>query len=88
MKDWQQPPARKRSLARWQRARKCTGTVRTSRPSAARPARSGGTKDQVSHHPGRCRDQADQCQAAYGSEGWGFESLRARFVMSQDIGNP
>jgi hypothetical protein len=23
----------------------------------------------------------------YGSEGWGFESLRVRNVMSQDIGN-
>ena len=31
-------------------------------------------------------NDAERDAGNYGSEGWGFESLRARHVMSQDIG--
>jgi len=31
----------------------------------------------------RSRDEADIGRASYGSEGWGFESLRARSVLRQ-----
>jgi len=34
---------------------------------------------------GRFRHKADAGQTAYGSEGWGFESLRARSVETDDL---
>jgi hypothetical protein len=38
----------------------------------------------VKAHP---PDQSGRMVETYGSEGWGFESLRVRHVMSQDIGD-
>ena len=35
-----------------------------------------------------CARSSTDRASDYGSEGWGFDSLRARSVMSQDIGNP
>ena len=73
--------------ARQECVRKCTGTARTQRCQASRPARWSGMKPQVRACSGRFRHKADAGQTAYGSEGWGFESLRARSVETDDPGS-
>jgi hypothetical protein len=39
---------------------------------------------QVRTYLGRARHKADTAQTAYGSEGWGFESPRARSVLRRN----
>jgi hypothetical protein len=39
---------------------------------------------QVRTNSGPARHKADTAQTAYGSEGWGFESLRARSVLRRN----
>ena len=51
--------------------------------SAAEPAREKGINMQVRAYSARFRHDPDTAQTAYGSEGWGFESLRARSVLRQ-----
>jgi hypothetical protein len=56
----------------------------TDRPvQTAEPAYGSRTFSQVRAYSGRSRHKADMAQTAYGSEGWGFESLRARSVLRQ-----
>ena len=61
--------------------RKCARTARTGRFKRAKPVRGSGMNPQVRTYSDLFRHEADTAQAAYGSEGWGFESLRARSVL-------
>src|SRR6478752_10017398 len=70
--------------------RKSVGTVADASAPAG-PTGPPSTKVlDVSAGHGRARtgrDDLDEIRVSYGSEGWGFESLRRALVMSQDIGD-